>query len=94
MGVRVSFLEEAKKGGSEAAAPPAGVVVPAGAIVERDGHSIVFTIDGDHARAVTVTPGQTYGDLRLVQGLNSGVRVVKAPPSDMTDGARVVVNKQ
>ncbi len=96
MGVRVSFLEEAKKGGSEAdaSAPPAGVLVPSGAIVERDGHSTVFTIDGDHARAVTVTPGQTYGDLRLVQGLTNGARVVRAPPSDMTDGARVVVNKQ
>jgi hypothetical protein len=41
-----------------------------------------------------VTPGQTYGDLRLVQGLTSGTRVVRTPPSDMTDGARVVVNKQ
>jgi RND family efflux transporter MFP subunit len=97
MGVRVSFLEEtAKKSGSDAdaSAPPAGVLVPTGAIVERDGRSTVFTIDADHARAVTVTPGQTYGDLRLVQGLNSGTRVVRAPPSDMTDGARVVVNKQ
>jgi RND family efflux transporter MFP subunit len=96
MGVRVSFLEEAKKAGSEAdaSAPPAGLLVPSSAIVERDGHNTVFTIDGDHARAVTVTPGQTYGDLRLVQGLTSGARVVRTPPSDMTDGARVVVNKQ
>ena len=96
MGVRVSFLEEAqKKDASEAdAGPPKGVLVPSAAIVEHDGHSIVFTIDGDHARAVTVTPGQTYGDLRLVQGLTSGTRVVRTPPSDMTDGARVVVNKQ
>jgi len=96
MGVRVSFLEEAQKtNASEAdAGPPAGVLVPAAAIVDRDGHSTVFTIDGDHARAVTVTPGQTYGDLRLVQGLSSGTRVVRTPPSDLTDGARVVVNKQ
>src|SRR5262249_40223057 len=96
MGVRVSFLEEPqKKDASEAdAGPPAGVLVPAGAIVDRDGHSTVFTIDGDHARAVTVTPGQTYGDLRLVQGLTSGTRVVRTPPSEMKDGSRVSVNKQ
>ena len=70
MGVRVSFLEEAaKKDDSEASGPPAGVLVPTSAIVDRDGHSMVFTIDGDHAKAVTVTAGQTYWDLRLVQGL-------------------------
>ncbi len=56
---------------------------------------MVFTIEGDHAdaiaHAVAVTPGQTYGDLRQVEGLTSGTRVVRAPPADMSDGARVVV---
>jgi len=95
MGVRVSFLEEAaKRNDSQASQPPAGVLVPASAIVDRDGHSTVFTIDGDHAKAVTVTAGQTYGDLRLVQGLTNGTRVVRTPPSEMKDGARVSVNKQ
>ena len=63
------------------------------AIVERDGHSIVFTIEGDHAHATPVTPGQTYGDSRLVEGLASGARVVRAPPAEMADGARIVINK-
>jgi multidrug efflux pump subunit AcrA (membrane-fusion protein) len=98
MGVRVSFLEEAAKSGTGAgdseANAPRGVLVPSSAIVERDGRSLVFTIDGDHARTVPVTAGQTHGDLRLVEGLTSGMRVVKAPPAEMTDGARVVVNKQ
>ncbi len=97
MGVRVSFLEEAAKGGKEAgsqvAAPPRGLLVPAGAIVEREGRSIVFIIEGDHAHATPVTPGQTYGDLRQVEGLTSGARLVRAPPADMQDGARIVVNK-
>ena len=97
MGVRVSFLEEAAKNGAEAgaqaAAVPRGLVVPAGAIVERDGRSVVFTIEGDHAHASPVTPGQTYGDLRQVEGLTTGARVVRAPPADMQDGARIVVNK-
>jgi RND family efflux transporter MFP subunit len=97
MGVRVSFLEEAAKGGTEArsqaAATPRGLLVPAGAIVERDGRSMVFTIEGDHAHAIPVTPGQTYGDLRQVEGLTTGARLVRAPPADMQDGARIVVNK-
>jgi RND family efflux transporter MFP subunit len=95
MGVRVSFLEDAAKSGagagSQAAAAPRGLMVPAGAIVERDGHSIVFTIEGDHAHATPVTPGQTYGDLRQVEGLTTGARLVRAPPADMQDGARIVV---
>lgn len=105
MGVRVSFLEEATKSagaeaGSQSAAVPGGLrparglLVPSGAIVERDGRSMVFTIEGDHAHATPVTPGQTYGDLRQVEGLASGARVVRAPPAEMPDGARIVVNKQ
>jgi HlyD family secretion protein len=97
MGVRVSFLEEAAKegaaAGSQAAPAPRGLVVPAGAIVERDGRSVVFTMEADHAHATPVTPGQTYGDLRQVEGLTTGARVVRAPPADMQDGARIVVNK-
>jgi HlyD family secretion protein len=97
MGVRVSFLEEAAKGGaaagSQAAATPRGLLVPAGAIVEREGRSVVFTIEGDHAHAAPVTPGQTYGDLRQVEGLTTGARLVRAPPAELRDGARIVVNK-
>lgn len=100
MGVRVSFLEQAAKkngsgsGAEEPAAVPKGVLVPAGAIVERDGKSVVFAIDGEHARAATVTPGQVYGDLRAVDGIANGARVIRAPPAEMTDGARVIVKKQ
>jgi RND family efflux transporter MFP subunit len=92
MGVRVSFLEEAAKAGSDHG--PHGLLVPSGAIVERSGRSMVFTIEADHAHATPVTPGQTYGDLRVVEGLASGTQVVRAPPAEMNDGARVVVKKQ
>jgi RND family efflux transporter MFP subunit len=93
MGVRVSFLEEARKSDGQSTAALKGLLVPSSAIAERDGHSMVFTIEGDHAHATPVTPGQTYGDLRLVEGLASGARVVRAPPAEMTDGARIVLNK-
>jgi RND family efflux transporter MFP subunit len=93
MGVRVSFLEEAAKASGPEEPRPRGVLVPTGAIVDRGGHSTVFVIEGDHTRAVAVTAGQTYGDLRLVEGLASGSQVVRAPPADMNDGARVVVKK-
>jgi RND family efflux transporter MFP subunit len=91
MGVRVSFLEEAAKADGSEAAAARGVLIPAGAIVDRDGRNVVFMIDGDHVRATAVTAGQSFGDLRLVEGLASGTRVVRAPPTEMKDGARIAV---
>ncbi|NCT67711.1 MAG: efflux RND transporter periplasmic adaptor subunit [Rhodanobacteraceae bacterium] len=91
MGVRVSFLEEADK--SEATAPPAGVLVPTGSIVQRDGGSAVFVLDGERVRLRSVTTGQVFGELRLVEGLVAGARVVRVPPAELADGARVQVKK-
>ena len=89
MGARVSFLEEAKK--NVVAPPLKGVLVPSSSIVQRDGKSLVFAIDGGRARARTVTPGQTYSDLRLVEGIVAGTQVVKQPPAELNDGANVTV---
>jgi len=88
MGVRVSFLEEAKKAD---APPPKGVLVPATAIVQRDGKNVVFALDNDRARLKPVTPGRTYNDLRLVEGIGSGTKVVKQPQAEMADGAKVEI---
>jgi RND family efflux transporter MFP subunit len=90
MGVRVSFLEETKKGGTTEA--PKGVLVPTSAIVQRDGKSAVFALDGEHVHMKPVTPGQTYGDLRLVEGIAAGTRLVKQVPADMSDGAKVTLD--
>jgi len=92
MGVRVSFLEEAPKAGAPVAAPK-GVLVPSGSLVQRDGKNAVFAIDGDKARVRAVTPGQTMGDLRLVEGIAAGTRVVRNPPEELSDGARVTIKK-
>ncbi|HST29003.1 MAG TPA: efflux RND transporter periplasmic adaptor subunit [Rudaea sp.] len=89
MGARVSFLEEAKK--NTAAAPPKGVLVPVSSIVQREGKNVVFAIDGGRARLRAVTPGQTYSDLRLVEGIAAGTQVVKQPAPELGDGAKVTV---
>jgi RND family efflux transporter MFP subunit len=95
MGVRVSFLEQAAREGADGAppAPLKGVLVPASAIVERDGRSVVFVIDGARAQQRAVTAGQSFGDLRLVEGLAAGTQVVRTPPAEMHDGARVALQK-
>jgi RND family efflux transporter MFP subunit len=91
MGVRVSFLEDSKKTDAQTPAAPRGVLVPPSSIVQREGKTVVFAIDGDRARMRSVTPGQTYADLRLVDGLTLGTRIVREPPVELADGARVEV---
>ena len=92
MGARVSFFEAAKpRAEGEAAAPPTGVLVPATAIVSRDGKALVFLIDGDRAKAQTVTAGQSVGDLRRIEGIPAGTRIVRAPTAELIDGARVAI---
>lgn len=89
MGVRVSFLQEQPQNPS---ATRRGVLIPATAIVQRNGDSIVFVVDGDRARRRDVTPGQSYGELRLIDsGLQNGERVVRDPPAELVDGMRVKI---
>jgi RND family efflux transporter MFP subunit len=97
MGVRVSFLEESKAAGAKPAgetAAPRGVLVPGSAVVERAGRSVVFAIQDGRVHERQVTAGQNMGDLRLVEGLDSGASVVRTPPAGMADGARVTVAKE
>ena len=94
MGVRVSFLEPAERRRARRGQCTAG---RAGAGV---GHrrarwqSVVFAIDGTHARARPVSPGQSFGDLRLVEGIAAGTHLVRSPPQPMNDGAAIVISKQ
>ena len=92
MGVRVSFLEEKPKDSREV---PPGVLVPATAIAQRDGRSVVFVIEDGHVRQRPVTPDrQSYGELRLVpQAVKPGERVVISPPAGLRDGSAVRVEK-
>jgi HlyD family secretion protein len=94
MGVRVSFLQDqsGQSGGAVAASLPAGTVwVPASAVVQRDGRAVVFVVRGGKAREASVTPGESQGDLRAVQGIAGGAAVVQSPPERLSDGSRIKV---
>jgi len=98
VGVRVSFFEEATKKtlqstGVGGTPPGKGVLVPDSAIVERGGKNVVFTVYADRVHQKTVTPGQTYADLRLVEGIANGTTVVRTPPAVLNDGARITMKK-
>jgi RND family efflux transporter MFP subunit len=87
MGVRVSFLEDAKPAAPSA---PRGVLVPAAA-VRRDGdHDVVFVLKDHRAERRAVTLGGTVGELREVRaGVSAGERVIVEAPDTLKDGARV-----
>ena len=93
MGVRVSFLEQTPT--TTGRTPPRGVLVPATALVQRDGHDVVFVLDGERVHQRTVTPSsQTYGDLRLLPaGVKAGDGVVISPSAELHDGSSVQVRK-
>src|SRR6185437_11977635 len=85
MGVRVSFLEQRRDNTQKLS----GVLVPADAVAQRDGGSVVFVIDGDRVHRTPVTVGAQLNDMRqITQGLNPGQSVVKAPPPSLTTAPR------
>jgi len=90
MGVRVSFLE-AKP--AVATQTLKGVLVPAKAIVQRDGSQSIFVVADGKAHRQTVQPAaQPSGDMRLIPAsINAGDSVVLSPPDDLHDGASVSV---
>jgi len=86
---QISFLEKAAP--KQAAEVSKGVLVPAAAIAQRDGHDAVFVVSGDtaHQRAVQPAP-QAYGEMRLLPAaVQAGDTVVVSPPEELKDGMRV-----
>lgn len=68
--------------------------VPYEAVVERDGGTWVFVVEGDRAvrRAVEVRRGNELYE-EVVSGLRDGEKVVVAPPDQLKDGDRVRVQR-
>ncbi|PZO63247.1 MAG: efflux RND transporter periplasmic adaptor subunit [Pseudoxanthomonas suwonensis] len=89
MGVKVSFLDEAKPGDT---GKRAGVRIPAAAVVERDGKQVVFVVgDKDVVAMTQVTVGGKMGDadVQVMAGLDSGATVVVSPPDTLQTGSRI-----
>jgi len=94
MGVRVSFLEGAHGRAAAGSALPSGMVwVPAGSVVHRDGHALVFLVRHGRAIARRVQLGPRRSDLRAVAGVAAGSRVVRKPPPELVTGTRVTVQR-
>lgn len=94
IGVRVSFLSAKPTAATSTAAAPHGVLVPAQAIAERDGHPAVFVVRDGKAQLRRVAPApQDVGTMKLLpEGVDAGDRVILAPPAALSDGAAVTTD--
>jgi len=71
------------------------VLVPATAVVQRDGKSAVFVVDGGKAQQRNVVPAaQDFGAMKLVpDGVKAGERVILSPPPALQDNASVSIEE-
>ncbi len=88
MAARVGFL--AQELADEALQAPSRVVVPATAIAERGGATVVFVLEGDVVRMTPIEVGETEGGGReLLRGPPPGTKVVDRPGEGLQDGQRI-----
>jgi len=92
MAARVSFLS-AELDAKTIDVPPK-LIVPARAVVQRNGRDVVFVVDEDDVRLTPVALGPAQAEGReLVTKLPAGTKVVLDPPSSLSDGDKVKENK-
>lgn len=85
MSARVSFLT--KELDEATLKEPAKLVVPGGAVAERNGAKVVFVIEGDRVRMTPIQiAAPNAGGFEIVGGPGAGTRVVRDPPADLADG--------
>jgi len=66
------------------------VAVNQDAIVERNGHAVVFVLRDGHAAMVPVTRGAKIGDTIAVEGdVRTGEKAVDKPAPSLADGMLV-----
>lgn len=94
MGARVVFAAAAAEAASDAGVAAAPVVLlPRSAVVTIEGQPHVFVLERDVARQRAVVLGnERSGRVVVERGLESGERVVDAPPDSLRDGERVRVS--
>ena len=68
------------------------LVVPKTAVVERNGRSVVYVVEGGRAVEVPVVAGRQLGSsVAIREGLRPGVQVVDSVGASLRGGAKVTV---
>jgi RND family efflux transporter MFP subunit len=88
MGVKVSFLRDAKAAPAKTAAPR--LVMPKSAARLDAGRTVVFVVHGRQVERRAVTLGTEDGsEVQVLSGLADGERVVTDGPATLKDGDRI-----
>jgi RND family efflux transporter MFP subunit len=92
MGVRVAFLPEDKPQDPAQAEGPRGVLIPAEAVKDEAGTSVVFVIRGEAVERRAVKLGEARGaQVQVVAGLGGGEQVALGELAKLSDGARIEI---
>jgi HlyD family secretion protein len=93
MSAKVTFLERARPAPAAGSAPEAPVVlIPAEALVTREGKPVVFEVKDGKARRRAILTGPTrQGQVVVQQGLTGSETLVARPPDTLRDGDSVKV---
>jgi HlyD family secretion protein len=92
MGVRVSFLPEEKAPQAEG---PRGVLIPADAVKDEAGTSVVFVLKGETVERRAVKLGESRGaQVQVIAGLSGGEQVALGELAKLSDGARIELTEK
>lgn len=90
MSAKVAFL--AQPAAAAAISTERKIVIPASALVTREGQKVVFVIREGSAVATPVEIAGTIGSqLEVRSGLSEGRQIVRNPPENLQDGMKVKV---
>lgn len=90
MGVKVSFLEDAKVAAGPTAAARPSVRIPSSAVIGEGDTRYVWRVQGEQIERVAVrTGGERNGQIEILSGINAGEAVVSTPVEGLQDGMKV-----
>jgi len=93
MGAKVTFLTQGTSADATTVKPL--LTVPAGAVTERDGRSVVFQIKEDRAVEVPVTMGRRLGNaIEITSGLKEGDRLISKADDRLKNGTKVSLSQK
>ena len=95
MSAKATFLEPTPPPGTTNAAPAQPqILVPAQAVITRDGGPKVFEVVDGRAKLLSVSTGATRHDQVVVtSGLGGTETLIVNPPPDLSDSAKVAVKR-
>jgi HlyD family secretion protein len=90
MSAKVHFLPAELRAAGRDTQPR--LTVPAGAVAERDGRTVVYVVDRGRAREIPVSVGARFGGfVTILQGLAVGALVIDSVGERVRPGAKVKV---